>query len=804
MGASPHGGATPVPSVEPRVTLVHTGERGNAIRLPLRPEDVWRESLDVTDALCVSEDAHYAFAVEAEGVGQVSGATLLVNGEVVASGARDGGDGRVELDESEVSSPFRLIFGYARAEVHLTCESGDLTFFSQDIPVLVRGSREVEERRVSLMYEDLFGGSADPALEMMLTGVPSGKRRFSIVEGSAISSAPRGLSTFVQMAEKVLAGFEGCLPAFRLHVASKVSRTRRRVPRNRVSHLGTSEVLWIARHPEVLERVPGPSPLSDGRRCFLPRYVETERRARTFDIPENRVVVAFLGQASHRLRALSQMLTSATFEGEGLTRALNFHASEGYVLSSLLVADVSLRMRRRAARELDRLAEWAGRLRGAYHRAAPGVQAVPFKPPRRSKIFQEIDPYGRLYQLMGMWCSFGDVDVSGLSLALRTERMDTFYEYYALHALLRALHDAGLVPDSDVAEPVSTVRYSSSGQYDASGAQVANRYCLSRPGMRAQLFYQPVLTASELEENGVTLHRLTSSGAEAPYTPDFLLRLSCDGEPWRDVVLDAKYMTVGAVGDRVRDWLPSGRRATVLEECLRKYKLECLASDTGCQPASVWLLCGRDHLVREFDFERSGWARANRDRLSPSGAASLSPLANGLPGVLAALGVVSPSGEGEAAPAAAAEAATEVGTAPATASHPAPEPQDANRASLTPGPVATSEPEPVTEPAKSTHRQEPSELEEDIHKLMELMPKKGADLYKAAWAQRVLGMSEPLLRRSVSGKREAKRYRRITLDGKDVFLCKAMLLPQLNALHRYASLLERRASDADNPTGEGS
>ena len=345
---APHlTGSHPVPSVEPRVTLVLTGERGNAIRLPLRPEDVWRESLDVTDALCVSEDAHYAFAVEAEGVGQVvrGDAARQRGGRRLGCAGRRGRARRARRVRG--FEPVPADFGYARAEVRLTCESGDLTFFSQDIPVLVRGSREVEERRVSLMYEDLFGGSADPALEMMLTGAPSGKRRFSIVEGSAISSAPRGLSTFVQMAEKVLAGFEGCLPAFRLHVASKVSRTRRRVPRNRVSHLGTSEVLWIARHPEALERVPGPSPLSDGRRCFLPRYVETERRARTFDIPENRVVVAFLGEASHRLRALSQMLTSATFEGEGLTRALNLHASEGYVLSSLLVADVSLRMRRR-------------------------------------------------------------------------------------------------------------------------------------------------------------------------------------------------------------------------------------------------------------------------------------------------------------------------------------------------------------------------------------------------------------------------------------------------------------------------
>lgn len=782
------------------MTLVITGEGGGVVRLPLKPDDAWRESLDVADGICVSEDARYTFAVEVTNVDTPLQAILSINGEAVASGSSAGRSGRIELDQIDVSNPFHLIFGFARTEVRLVFESGDRTFFSQDIPVLVRGSREVEERRVSLMYEELFGGSGDPALEMMLTGTPSDGRRFSIVEGSAIASAPRGLSTFVQMAERVLSGFEACLPAFRLHAASKISRTVQRVPRDKVSQLGTPEVLWIARHPDALERVSWRSPIADGGRFFLPRYVETERRARTFDIPENRAVVAFLDQASRKLRALSQMLMGSSGENERLRRALSSYAAEGYVLSSLIVADVSIRMRQRVSRELERLAEWAGLLRGSYLRAIPGVPVSAFKLPRRSKIFQEIDPYGKLYQLMLMWCSFGDVDVSGINLALRTERMDTFFEYYALHALLRALYDVGYVPDTSVSEPISTVRYSNSGQYAADTCQVANRYYLSRSDTRAILFYQPVFTASELEENGVTVHRLTSSGSEAPYTPDFLLRISSGGEPWRDVVFDAKYMSASGAAAKLRDWKSSGARATVLGECLRKYKLECLASDTGRSPAAVWLLCGRDHVTREFDYERSQWATSNRGMVSPSGAVSLSPLANGLSNVLAALGIVdSQIANLDAEREEASVLTRDEGLQGKQSEDNRPQ---GTRNLGNVGELDTPEVPETKSSASPTARPKPPEkggdnLERDVEKLMALMPKEGADLYKARWAQTVLGMSEPLLRKTVSGKREAKRYRRITVRGKEVYLCKMMLLQHLSALQRYTSSLEKKAAGGE-------
>lgn len=598
-------------------------------------------------------------------------ASLCINGEVVARGAevwRRGDTTFVSFDETEVERPFALVFGYARAEVVLELgpdtyaggvsvggdvqgrglreasadgserDSQDLEFFSEDIPVLVRGSRELEVERVQRMYETLFAGAGDPVLALMLTGAPSEGNRFSIVEGGVVANLPRSLSTFLQMTERVLAGFEERLPAFRIRAASKVSRSVQRIPRNKVSQLGPMEALWIARNPDVLERVAGPSPITNGRESYLPRFVETERRTRTYDIYENRVVVAFLGQVTARLQALLALFDTGEQLEQRVNRTLGQENGEDYVLSSLLVADASRQRRERLSKTLERLARWAKRLEGDYRRAVPGVARISFVPPRRSKIFQEVVLYGSLYELMQMWCDFGDVDVSGVNLAFRTQRMDTLYEYYVLHELLAGLREAGFMPDQNEEEPVSVVRYTDRGQFGQASEEVANKYLLRRGADRVQLFYQPVFGAGLEEENGVTLHRTTQSGHDAPYTPDILLRLSIGGGPWRDFVLDAKYATVGSVWGRVRG--TAFGSSSKMFDCLRKYRLECVASDTGCPPVAVWLLCGREHENDVRCYEGSTWARLQaRGGFVPSGAASVSPLANEVGQVLGFLGI---------------------------------------------------------------------------------------------------------------------------------------------------------------------
>ncbi len=641
----------------PKSKLLVEGSDGSSLRFNLVDESMWREDLVPSTEGCVIENGEYSFAIQTSLDVAADVLRLFVNGEEVARGAARAQ--RIEICEAEyvyplevilAQKPFSLIVGYARAELEVRAEAGTRYAASRDIPVLTRGDREIEEERIALMFSALFDSDIDGALSWMLTGTPAEGRRFSIVDGGAVSLSPKGFSTFLQLAERVLAGFDECLPMFRQRAASRVVRSVTRINRKRVTRVGAREAMWIARNPQVLERVNDNSCISDGKSGYLPRYVQAERRTKTYDLYENEAVVAFLDYVARQLLRLSMLLDEHLEHERDVLRALSPFARDGYVFSSLLVTSVAVQRRAQVQAALGRLAQKARRLKEAYLRVVPGVTVIPFRPPRRSKLFQEVDPYIRLYHLIHAWCAFGELDISREGLALRIERMDTFYELYVLHEFLRALRSAGFVVDGNPEEAIRCVRYSNVGQFAASEKPVANRYLLKRGSTRLQLFYEPVFSADASEQHGVNIHRVTRSagGANAPYTPDFLIRVSEVGGPWQDFVFDAKYRYVaGTVGVPDRELgLPGGRSLMVTEQmdCLVKYKLGCIASDTGLAPRAVWLLCGRDADEAWSTFEGSLWFVANAGGLAPSGSASVSPKANLMERVLRAVGVLRDGG----------------------------------------------------------------------------------------------------------------------------------------------------------------
>lgn len=799
----------------PSSYLLVEDDRGEILRFALTDETSWREGLVVSHEGCVLESGYYKFYVETPLDVRPDSLKLQVNGEEVARGSfstqrttRADGTYVYPLDFKPMPQPFSLIVGYARAELEVATDESLRYASTEDIPVLSYGNQAYEEERVSLMFSALFDNDGDGALEWMLTGTPAEGKRFSIVEGSAAMLSSRSVSTFLQLAERVLVGFEDCLSAFRQRAASRVGRAVTRIDRKNVVQVGSREALWIAHNLGALERVRGRVGISDGRSSYLPRYIETERRTKTYDIYENQVLVAFLDHATRQLLRLSSLLNDHAEHERSVLSALSPYTRDGYVLSSLLVTSVSARRRAQVQGSLRRLADKARQLRDAYLRAVPDVRTMPFRPPRRSKLFQEVDPYIRLYRYMQTWCSFGDLDIASEGIALRTERMDTFYELYVLHELLAALRAMGFVADESEDTAISRVRYSNMGQFDTGDKQVANRYFLRRGTTRAQLYYEPVFDAGPREEHGVTLHRtaMASGWGSSPYTPDFLLRVSHDGGAWRDFVFDAKYRYVAGVTNNAdRELrLPDRKLAQVPEllSCLFKYKLGCMASDTLRAPEAVWLLCGRDNSEKLSRYEDSAWA-ARAAGLVASGAASVSPKANLVAEVLRMFGL-----DGEEPRGALAEAAVEAeqrhvvepGPAPMPEPEPVVEPETAPEPEVVPEPVAVAtpplEPAPETAPAKqpAPKAKKPAKQPKQpaakpmkparsatldlVTSLYDVMPD-GSLLFDANWVRWNIGINMPLLRQKA-----AKKYAKATIGGEDVFYLAQMLPPDRAKVQR--------------------
>lgn len=605
------------------------------------------ELLRVSPAGCLKEDERYKLRIVTDSPSFISDVSVVVDGEEVAKGLAEnrasyrnddgtllyvyaptllggsGADGQILL----------LIYGFARIEVSLTFDSGEMVILeSDDIPVLVRGNREQETERVDSMFDALFSAPPSQPLQWMLTGTPSHDERFSIVEGGATSPASRSVSTFLQVTDQVLSGFERLLPRFRSHVRSSIREVPTRVSGNKVRIAGAREAHWIATHPDLLQRSRVESGIRMGSGFYMPRFVQTDQRTRSYDTYENRLIVSFLSACGQRLGRLSTLIESERGFSESVERAMNPFSIEGYVFSSLLIASSGHRRREAVLERADSLRRKAATLEHAYKIAMPGVETGRFLPPRRSKVFQEVVPYTKLYELIMEWCAMGDLDIRGSLLALRTARMDRFYEYYVLLSILSRLYEHGFRPCSTIDSPIGVVEYSLSrtSRYFRNEGQVSNRYVLDGEMGSVTLYYQPVIYGDEREENGIQLHR-TSVGArghDSYYTPDFLLVFSSESGN-KTVAIDAKYRYTQDVMDGVPE--------SDFQKCLRKYRQE--TSGILGPPNAVWLLCGRDTEVETRYWERSSWSQSTKGYIR-SGAMTLTPMGDGLNNLLEMIGIL--------------------------------------------------------------------------------------------------------------------------------------------------------------------
>lgn len=620
---------------------------GGWTEFPLAAPAARPEILKISPDGCLKEDESYQLRLVTNSDDSITDISIIVDGEEVAKGLAEGSssyhDSNGEL--LHVYTPtllgrsgadgqiLLLIYGFARIEVSLALASGDtLSLESDDIPILVRGDRESETARVEGMFDALFSAPPSRPLQWMLTGTPSYNERFSIVEGGTTSPASRSVSTFLQITDQVLSGFEQFLPSFRSHVRSSIHGVPARVPGNKVRVASARETRWIASHPQVLQRSRVESGIRMGSGFYMPRYVQTEQKARSYDTYENRTIVSFLSACGQRLGRLSSLIESERGIGESVETALNPFSAEGYVLSSLLIATSSMRRGEAVRERAESLRRKAASLEHAYQLAAPGVNPGRFLPPRRSKVFQEVAPYTKLYELMMRWCTMGDLDMRGSLLALRTARMDRFYEYYVLLAILSKLDQHGFRPSNAVESPIEVVEYSlaKTSRYFRNERQVANKIVLDGKTGTVTIYYQPVIYGDEREENGIRLHRTSvgTSGHDSYYTPDFLIVFRGEGGP-KTVVVDAKYRYTWAVME--------DRPDSEFRKCLRKYRQE--VSSVFGPPDAVWLLCGRDKEVETQYWEQSTWAQATAEFIR-SGAMTLTPMGDDLEAFLESLGII--------------------------------------------------------------------------------------------------------------------------------------------------------------------
>ncbi len=668
------------------------------------------------------------------------------------------------LPTGDAWQPFKLAYGFVAPGV--------------SISVSGQGSRSVSTRSIPCsccipnlkkhvvgMLDALLGPDLAPAMKLMTVKGDDGNPGEATAQGDGSAS----VEAFVVHADSVLTLVEEAMPALKLRPRTKSRSAQEVVDPKRARNVGRAEAEWLSRNPDAIAVGKGglPAPASQDLSWHVSR-VQTSVERISLNVPEN---MAVLGLLQDVVRASSSLLATLNEGIAGLEAAKSQLASisvnEG-CLPSMVIVDAQLERARPRIAAVEALRLRARRdlrtLETVWGLQAPRKYVLP----RRSKAFQEIPHYVRVYKAMLEWLEYGKVNVEKEALMLEIRSMPRLYELFCLANLVNYHLKLGYA----ASEP-ELVAYSLSSRYFSNERRVANKYSFTKGQASSTLWYQAVFYSDSREEGGLTVHRTTKSmsgsqSMDSYWTPDFVLRQTGPDAAERMVVLDSKY----SEPEYCRDYYA---------DCVDKYK-HCSIRSDGKPIDSVWLLCGRGEQGQGWAEELGTWA-LEAGMLS-DGLCVFSPFVNELDHAIPATDAVRALHR-EAAPAAMQDAnggRERMGAEGAAATADSRGGQEAASVMV---PVARVTPL-VNQAARPNDKPEISDEVVRMLSAIAQSPFFKDGLTDARVSQMQFGVSHPICRARQPDEKDRKRYTRQPVDiaGTEYYLYKDWRPDQLNRLKR--------------------
>ncbi len=600
----------PVEAVSPSIELV---EEGNVLDEALYELSLQLEPSSRLERAFVSVSGGTAeeYAVARERLAQDgSGRIEYVMRRVESWRGEDGRDAASGC----ASQYFRLVYGFARIEVELELEgaTGSMLLSTRDIPC--RSQNVHESACVERMLTQLLDVN-DVAARWMFSRSREGSIGYSLIDGGVSGGSAQSFESMVGLIERALVEYGNQAGFFRNGARSRIVRQSRTVPLGAVRNAGRDELMWMAHNTGMLYECPDRQGVYYNGSWYLPRKVETSVRTKSFDGYENQRVLGFLSEIIRRITLLLGDIRAYARAVADIEHRLGGMTASGSVLPALAIIRVYASRGKRNVARLEACLNRARELRRSYGAFLPDVREAFGYTVRRTKIFTEVRPYYRLYALMQEWLAFGEFSPVRESLAFQAARLDKLYEYYVLYRMLNWLSARGFEPRESEERSIRCGAYASEGFFRAETG-VATVYELaadfgggSTDRVGVTLYYQPIIHASALEEEGIRLHRLSYRGgrfAQNYWTPDFLVEVIGPAGDRSYHVIDAKYRFAH---DLSGDYPKKGE----LADCVMKYKQDVGGAAGECVE-SVWLVAGKWKHKTVYYAESSPWAMACSSR----------------------------------------------------------------------------------------------------------------------------------------------------------------------------------------------
>lgn len=449
-------------------------------------------------------------------------------------------NGRIYFPSRGISNRriFLDCYGFAELSITLILVDGqECTLNSEYLPILVR--REELNNSVEAMARFVYNNQE----WLLLNGELKPKKPSGLKENGY-----RSLATQILLAEEIAAIYESSYGYFKANSRFKLEKMSVIERLERIQYVTQGTLSYTATHPEYLRQVNSTQGIFIGNRVYQPQKTETVQNTRSYDIYENRVILAFLRNMIDSVQSLQGYCCNL------LSKIPNDEDySSEYIYSSFFMFSETRKMIEDGKARLGKLSEKFTYLWGMYS----DILRIPLDqhivPPRPTAIFLSVPQYNRIFVRIHQWFSFGIYNFSKEHFMLSFIKISALYESYLLAKFLCYFRDRGYSLESS-----RRCVYPVSKRWKYKNTSVRNTFVLKNDQKRITLYYQPVIFDTDQRSvNGIGLYRNNSISVYAGneddcrqgghyYVPDFLIKIEENGDS-RYMIVDAKFSDYSSV-----------------------------------------------------------------------------------------------------------------------------------------------------------------------------------------------------------------------------------------------------------------
>lgn len=465
-------------------------------------------SVDFSKCKAVYEDGSYDIYFQSDKYhkNDIESIDVCVNGERVGGIALNPDtetvEGYTKYNESLLAEqPFLLHYDLVTLSFIMNFTNGvSKELFSEFL--LCMSKNQDDTSNIQKILQELIAFDDAQVGEWIFSNADRGASN-SLYAGKWNKHAYKSLSSYIQLLEQIIACYKNNFVYFKTQGKHTIKRTEVLVPYEKVRQVSRDSFNWILQNADQLAAVPYTSGIQFHDKNFLPYQVRTDASRKSWNVYENRVIIGFLNTALLNAKQVSAEFDRDVLNEERVISRIHGSFPKEYRAPIITIKSLQISFCRLLLKKLNCLIDTLQSV-GKQYSSLFDVQPLVLNTlPRKTNTFCEIKPYAQVFEIIVRWFRYGEYSLEKERLILQVKTLDKLFEYYCLLRLLKLLADNGY-QKANVKEPVFKFDYVSADEHYQNEKDVANTYLLSNGEVTATLYYQPVISAVQFE-NDLTL-----------------------------------------------------------------------------------------------------------------------------------------------------------------------------------------------------------------------------------------------------------------------------------------------------------